>query len=453
MKKRVRLIARIPIRYKISIIMIMILTLSIAGITWFLYNSEKRILLAEMKKRGNILSKNLAGAGFEAIVVKDKLASSDIIQEIMKERDIVYCMIFNNINRVVDSSLPADIGKIFRDTYTRSISRVKGLTNINVEYEEKAVLDVIRPIVVEHKKKTIKKGFVRIGMDWEVLEDQVRRAMWYAIFIAFLLLLMGVYISLQFAKRITTPILNIVGVMEKVGRGDLEQSVEVSRIDEIGKLARAFNEMIQHLKEKLMMTKYVSKSTMEMISRKEDTKLELGGQRKVVTLFFSDIRGFTAFSETKTPEHVISMLNRFLSIQAEIIDRNRGSIDKFVGDEVVAVFTDAKMVENAIRSAILIQKKIQEMNAQGKEKIGIGIGINTGEVVVGNMGSEKRMDYTVIGDNVNTASRLCSSAPAGQILVAEASYRSVRSRFRFRGPIALSVKGKREPLKVYEVVY
>ncbi|MDD5065432.1 MAG: adenylate/guanylate cyclase domain-containing protein [bacterium] len=446
-------ILKLPIRYKISIIMIVILFTSITLISSLLFNKEKAILLSEMKKRGSVLSKNLANAGFEAIINKDKLISSDIIIEIMKDQDIIYCMILNNRNRVIDSSVPEEINKTLRDEYTRSISKLDELTIINQEHDGQEVLDIIRPIFIEYKHKKIKKGYIRIGMGWDIINAEIKKAQTYTIFLAFFFLVIGVTISLVFAKTITDPILKIVRVMEKVGQGDLEQRVDISLIDEIGKLAGAFNEMIQHLKEKLMMAKYVSKSTMEMISHKDDSKLELGGRRKTVTLFFSDIRGFTSYSESKTPEQVITMLNKFLSIQAEIIDKTGGSVDKFVGDEVVAVYEKGNMVENAIKSSVLIQRKILDLIHKGEDEIAIGIGINTGEVVMGNMGSEKRMDYTVIGDTVNTASRLCSNAMAGQIIISESAYLQVKGKFKFKRPIEISVKGKKEPIKVYEVIY
>ena len=170
---------------------------------------------------------------------------------------------------------------------------------------------------------------------------------------------------------------------KKSGKGDLNQRVKIKVKDEIGKLANSFNDMIQHLKEKLMMSKYVSKSTIEMIAQKEDDKLELGGVRKEVTLLFSDIRGFTSYFEEHSPEEVINMLNKYLSFQTEIIDAHKGSVDKFMGDEVVAVFEGKDSSINAVKSAIEIQKRVQKENEKFNDNIHIGIGTNTGEVEYG----------------------------------------------------------------------
>ena len=446
-----KLLLKLPIRFKIIFIMIILLSSSIILISKVLFDKQKAMLQEEVKKRGNLLSKNLASAGFEAIVSSDKLISSSTISEIMEDKGIIYCMILNNKNIVLDSSSSKIINRRLKDEYSLELNKLKEIKYIHITHEGKSVLDAVRPIFIEYRDKKIKKGYVRIGIDWDMIQAEIRKAMIYTYALAGAFLLIGVIISIYFAGTITNPILKIVKVMDKVGQGDLEQKVEISLLDEIGKLANAFNDMIQHLREKLMMSKYVSKSTIQMISKKDDTKLELGGERKKVTLLFSDIRGFTSYSETKTPEQVIAMLNEYLRVQAEIIGKNKGSIDKFVGDEIVVVYEGKNMVSNAIKTAIEIQKKIKSLNKKSKTNMAVGIGINTGEVVMGNMGSADRMDYTVIGDNVNTAARLCAHAEPNQILVSEKTKKLAKARFQ--KPIEITVKGKKEALKVYPVSY
>ncbi len=154
------------------------------------------------------------------------------------------------------------------------------------------------------------------------------------------------------------------------------------------------------------------------------------------------------------------MLNTYLRAQTEIVKEWGGDIDKFVGDELVATFDEETdhaegMVLRAVSCAHAIQRRIGELNKQYPDaNVGVGIGINTGQVVLGAMGSEERMDYTVIGDNVNVAARLCSAAEAHQIIISAASYEYIKDRTDVRlSPLPpLSVKNKSEPLSVYEVV-
>jgi len=207
------------------------------------------------------------------------------------------------------------------------------------------------------------------------------------------------------------------------------------------------------LKERFMMSKFVSSSTVQMI-RAEKGEVRLGGDRRNVTVFFSDIRGFTAFSESVEPEVVIDLLNKYLSKQAAIVSKHNGIIDKYVGDEVVAIFEGEDMVDQAVLCAVEIQREIAELNKANAEDIRVGIGINTGMAIVGNVGSNERMDHTVLGNNMNLGARLCSIAQPGQIIISESSWRLLKTKeVRTKTLDVVSMKGMSRPMQTYEVVY
>jgi class 3 adenylate cyclase len=167
-----------------------------------------------------------------------------------------------------------------------------------------------------------------------------------------------------------------------------------------------------------------------------------------MALLFSDIRGFTSFSEKVSPEAVVENLNTILAVQTEIIHRHGGDIDKYVGDEIVALFTGAQKERDACISALEIQEYIA-FHADELAHLAVGIGINTGEVVLGRVGSDVRADFTVIGDHVNFASRLCSEAKRDMILVSESTYQPLRELAEVKGPYEIRVKGKAQPQHVY----
>jgi adenylate cyclase len=180
--------------------------------------------------------------------------------------------------------------------------------------------------------------------------------------------------------------------------------------------------MVHELREKCHLQKFVSRQTIDAVRKSTLEGVKLGGERKIATVFFSDIRGFTSYSENVEPERVVTMLNKCLATQAQIVKECTGDIDKYVGDELVAVFEGPDMVKNAVRAAIRVQNAMHEtLHIEVKEDISVGIGINTGEMIMGAMGSKERMNCTVIGDNVNLAARLCSAAKPGQILLAQSS--------------------------------
>lgn len=255
------------------------------------------------------------------------------------------------------------------------------------------------------------------------------------------------------AKGVTAPVQRLVEAMEKIAGGNYDFRLSITSKDEIGKLAHSFNEMVSGLKERILMSKFVSSSTVEMI-RQEGGKLHLGGERRNVTVFFSDIRGFTAYSEQVQPEVVIDLLNKYLSAQAKQIIRHQGIIDKYVGDEVVAIFEGPDMVDNAILAGIEIQREIARINKENLRDIRIGIGINTGMAIVGNVGSDERMDHTVLGNNMNLGARLCSIAQPGQIIISESTWRLAKSKEIVATPLdTISVKGISRPVQTYEVAY
>jgi adenylate cyclase len=188
--------------------------------------------------------------------------------------------------------------------------------------------------------------------------------------------------------------------------------------------------------------------------------LERGGELREVTILISDIRGFTAMSERKEPGEIVQMLNEYFEVMVDVLFRSQGTLDKYVGDEIMALFgapvdmPDAPL--NAVRCAIEMQKALREFNrtrvAENQEPIKIGIGINTGRVITGAIGSSRTLQYTAIGDAVNTASRLCSVAKAGEIILSENTMRLVAQHVDAVNLPAVRVKGKQDELKIYSVI-
>ncbi len=191
-------------------------------------------------------------------------------------------------------------------------------------------------------------------------------------------------------------------------------------------------------------------------------ELELGGVRKKVAILFADIRNFTSFSEDMDPEVLVKFLNEYFTHMVDIIFKYGGTVDKFAGDEIMAIF-GAPISEpddeiRAVKAAIEMQKKMewlqyywQEWNLQ-RGVFYIGIGINSGEVIAGNIGSKKHMDYTVIGDVVNTAKRLESEAGGGKILVSRNIRESAGDKYKFKDVGKIFVKGKKKPVETFEVI-
>ena len=263
-------------------------------------------------------------------------------------------------------------------------------------------------------------------------------------------LLITILLALLLGRTLTRPVLRLVDGMNQVKEGDLSIRLKSSTRDEIGLLTDTFNDMIVNLRERLQLMKYVGSHTMEMIEQASDGDVPLGGARRELAVMFTDIRGFTAYSEQRTPEEVITMLNRYLGFQAEIVPTFGGSIDKFVGDEMMALFIGDDALARAISCAIEIQRRVDEEHKTDPAPISIGIGINYGPAILGNMGAQNRLDYTAIGATVNLGSRLCSAAAPGQILIRSELLEDLAS-VSVKERLSMSFKGVSEEMDIADI--
>ncbi|MEP6636712.1 MAG: adenylate/guanylate cyclase domain-containing protein [Acidobacteriota bacterium] len=195
----------------------------------------------------------------------------------------------------------------------------------------------------------------------------------------------------------------------------------------------------------------------QMLDNPESFKL--GGVNQTITVLFADIRGFTRISEHAPPEKIVNLLNRYFSAMTDIIFAHGGTLDKYLGDGLMALFgaptTTPEDASNALNAAVAMQRRViginQELRDEGLVEIGVGIGLHTGEVTVGYIGSERRSEYTAIGDAVNTASRLESNALGGEILISEATCKAAGNRYRMNKRDPITVKNRQQPVVLFEV--
>ena len=224
--------------------------------------------------------------------------------------------------------------------------------------------------------------------------------------------------------------------------------------------AKTHAELAEHAMQRSALERFLSPEVVEMVAA-HPQEVKLGGVSQKVTILFADIRNFTSLSETLPPERIVEILNEYFTRVTDVIFDYGGTLDKYLGDGVMAVFgapiSKGNDAASAVRSAIAIQRLVSEMNrdagARGWPCLGVGIGVNTGVVTAGNIGSPRRIDYTVIGDPVNVASRLMANARAGQTLISEDTARDLGPApgFQLERLAPLLVKGKSQPLSVFSV--
>ncbi len=245
-----------------------------------------------------------------------------------------------------------------------------------------------------------------------------------------------------------------------VSKGNIDEKIEIASNDEIGRLGDITNYMIDEIKMKYHLEKFVSRSAKSMINGKMSVSggpdLGVTG-RKNLAFIFSDVRGFTSFSEKNDPETVIEVLNFYLELQSNIVKSNKGDIDDFVGDQIMAHFQGETRADRAIGTAIKIMKSVAKVNAErsgsGLPVFEVGIGVHEGDVVVGNIGSKFRMDFACVGDAVNLTSRLCSAAGPGEIFVSRDLFDQAKKKYASSERPPLEVKGKEKKVKIVMINY
>lgn len=267
--------------------------------------------------------------------------------------------------------------------------------------------------------------------------------------------------ALTLARSVSAPVQALTKGVQSIRSGDLTLRVETTSSDELGQLGQAFNEMAEGLEDKERVRNLLGKVVSEEIaSELLENKIELGGEEKELTVLFCDIRNFTQLCESQPPKAVLAGLNNFFSEAAKVIESERGVIDKYMGDAVMALFgAPVKHGEEETRavSAALQLRENYGRSAENEPEniiaagIEFGIGIASGRAVVGNMGSENRLNYSVIGDSVNTCARLESLTKFYQVpILVNKAVRDKADRFQFRWIDRIRAKGKREAIDIYQ---
>lgn len=273
-------------------------------------------------------------------------------------------------------------------------------------------------------------------------------------------LLLSALLGVALSRSLTRPMRALVAATGRVAEGDFDAEVAATSDDEMGTLAHAFNDMTRGLRAReqyrSVLNKVVSHDVFEELMRGD---VELGGESREVSVLFADIRGFTPLTEGMAPQEVIALLNGCMEYLSRAIDAERGVVDKYIGDEVMAVFGAPVVMEDharrAVSAAVRMREGIAAFNAdrerRGEPPIAIGVGINSGVAVAGNMGSTNRMNYTVVGDMVNLASRLAGLAGPGEILVSGSTLERVGSGITAPPLGGRALKGFSAEVEVYAV--
>lgn len=482
------------IKYKLALLISFLIIAVIITLSVVFINNQKQFMIRSMEDKGRIMASQIAKSMLEVMLQpefyiggqREEIVVMNVKQpfdDSAKERSIIYVKLFDKNDTLVyaagaksQAKLPAPpfsmalkdangrINHQFKRIGTGSSSDSSPLRDIIAKalQLENAMFDISYPVMPATGQKTI--GMVRVGLSQENDNLEIIEMVQRALIVSVIVLAAGFLLAFMSALIFTNPITRVKNALVAVSEGDLQQYLPARSNDEIGILTWNFNIMTEGLREKEKMRdrfgKAVSEEIVEVMMSGE---LKLGGENKNVTMLFSDIRSFTKMSSSLRPEEVLEMLNDYFTLMEGIIKRNMGVIDKYVGDEIMAIFGAVNdhqdSEECACRTAVEMIITLEALNKQrveeGKLPIRIGIGINSGVITAGMLGSKNRMNYTVIGDTVNMASRLCDAAGnhgLGPIVIAEDTYQKVKDISMVRAGPLIAAKGKDHPVPIYELL-
>jgi len=449
---------RLPLKAKLSLLITTLVALAVVLVGLFLLRQQQQSLTAEMTKRGLTIAENFAASAKTPLLTNDELTLAVLVKDAMKDPDVAYVVVADSEGKTLTQSDPSPTeGPINRPATLRPLTDTRLIQTYATA--GRRIIDFAVPLVYGG----VPVGALYLGFSQQSIDAALVKARNQAVVITLVMMAAGVGGAVALATLLSRPIFRLVEGTRSIAAGNFNVTLDVPSRDEIGALTRAFNQMARSLREKEMIkrafTRYVAREVVEEIL-KDPEHLVLTGERREVTVLFCDVRGFTPLSERLSPEEVVSLLNDFYTLMIETTFKHDGTLDKFMGDAVMAIFgapiPHPNHSERAVRTALAMRQGIGELNRRrqerGLEAVSIGIGVSAGEVVAGTVGTEDRMEYTVIGDSVNLAARLESNAKPGQILMSHRTWTKVRDVVEANPLGRIRVKGKEEEVEVYEVL-
>jgi len=451
------------LQMKFSALVVGLLLLACVGLALISTKHERAALEDEIAQRGQTLVANLAGNAKEPLLAGDDLTLDGLVKEVGHGEGVVGVRLLDREDQVLASLDPDERGQK-RPRLSIAASSQPRLPTV---VRARKLLLVAMPVAF----RDVLIGEAQVELDLGILVDPVvRESRKQLAAVASGVIVIGVGSGLVFVAFLAGPLRRLRAGVERLTKGDLTARVPPTSRDEVGELTRAFNEMGESLQQKERIQsafgRYVSDYVLNQLLQTPDGD-ELSGAEREVTILFADIRRFTRLSEGMKARDVVGLLNDVFQLLSDRILARGGTIDKFIGDSVMAYFgAPAAQPDHALRAVAAaedIVRAVAERNlhlagkgptgetGEGGVMVDVGIGIHSGLVVVGNIGSDRRTDFTAIGDAVNVAHRLEKLARPREILVSEAVQRRVRGAFRLRFEGERQLSGRVEPVHVYAV--
>ncbi len=447
---------RVPISIKLVIAITFMIWVTILTLSIVVLVRERDRLYDQTMRTGMVSLNYFSNDAAVPLLEDDTLRLNGLLKESASVEGLQRASIVDHHGIVRAHSDVTRIGKAKTPLLkTESLELRGNVTSVTFRDGGMHLMNLSAPIVFSGKEL----GEANVVVSLDFIDAQILRESIYVIALSFFIVLLGVAIAILIGVGFARPISALVLATQEIGKGNFKYCVERVRGDEFGDLFSAFNYMSRELYNKLRMQKsfgsYVSPEILQMLMAQPEEEF-LKGKRMEVTIIFTDIRGFTAYAETNEPELVVAAINEYFHIVSHYIDEHGGYVDKFIGDAVLGVFGAPigrpDHAQRALRASFLMQQELLRQASAKNPLLGrIGIGVNTGVAVAGDLGSEVKKQYSVIGDCVNVASRLNSLAAGGKIIISRATLEAARDILVVTPLPPAKFKGKAEHMEIFEV--
>ncbi len=454
----------VPIVFKLGITLTLAFTLGIMLLGFITLTHQARLMQSQMNQFGQSIARIFAESAREPLLANDSITLTTLTRKLGNTRNALGAVIYSEQSDaiVTHGIVPGEnVDRLYQQSvalndYEYSLT----WTHVHKDGASEEMSSYITPI----RYKNIVAGHVLVTFSRRHIQENFRASMKTLGIVVFLMLILAILIAVLMSRRITRPVQELLDASIAIGEGDYHVRLKEKRHDEVGLLMSAFNDMAHGLLKKSQveqaLSRYVSSNVAKQILNNLE-RVELGGTHVNATVLFADIVGFTKIAEESSPQEVSHILNEYFGMITEASSAYQGTIDKFIGDCAMIVFGvpehDTQQHFNAVACAVLIQKLTERLNqnrlAERKQAIHFRIGINTGHMLAGNMGAPDRMQYTVVGDAVNLASRLSTLAGPGEILIQENLYDqlTVHTRVIASKKGELIIRGRSEPIHTYTI--
>jgi len=449
-----------PIAYKLALAFTGIISLGMVILGWVIAKDQTVMLDRQMIASSHTVVQQLAQIATEPVLAEDILTLEVIVKQLNEQRGLLAVAIYSDDLKPLVQAGVVPNAELVADHSTTDTMFLYRKT-VNNDGEPVTVLAAMSPMTADG----LTVGYALIGFDRSIVESAKQRTIRTVSLATLLFVLIGSLASVFLGKRLTRPIHQMVRTSRAISAGNYNNRFMQRRNDELGDLMHAMNDMTDGLAQKERVEQTFSRYVAPQVARevlRDTAESGVVGRKVVASVLFADVFGFTALSESTPADVVNTALNDYFGYIGPMVDACHGHIDKYIGDCVMAVFgvpeSDTLHAQHAVECAALIQYLIETLNkrrkAQGQVALTFHIGINSGAMVAGNIGSADRMEYTVMGKAVIIAARLTSKADSGQILISEAMHDALLKTGHIvcEQHSTITLRGTMQPLSIYSVV-